>query len=135
MSQAVTVERGVEMAVRRPTKSHLLLAKTLANLMNGEGWIDRKMKKKFCALFVSNYIDHAIEREVNPRILTRVKEIPLPQALRLLKRNPNSGLKILVALVTEELNNRQMLNETEQGEFYHEIFGNFFPEISLPPMK
>jgi len=135
MSQAVSVEKGVEIAVRRPAKSHLLLAKTLANLMNGEGWIDRKMKKKFCALFVSNFIDHAIEREVDPKILKRIKEIPLPRALRLLKRNPNSGLKVLVALVTQELKDRQMLDETEQSEFYNEIFGNFFPEITLPTMK
>jgi hypothetical protein len=135
MSQAITVEKGVEMAVRRPGKSHLLLAKTLANMMNGEGWIDRTMKKKFCALFISNYIDHAVEREVNPDILERVKAISFPRALRMLKRNPESGLKVLVVLVMQELKNRQMLNETEQCEFYEEIFGNFFPEINLPSIK
>ena len=135
MSRAITVEESVEMAVRRPSQSHLLLAKTLANHMNGKGWIDRDMKKKFCVLFVSNYIDHSIEKEINPKLLERVKNIPFTRALSLLKRNPNNGLKILVALVTRELELRQQLTHSEQCEFYDEIFGSFFPEITLPPIK
>ncbi len=132
MSQTVTVEESVEMAIRRPKQSHTLLAKTLANLINGECWIDRKMKKKFCALFVSNHIDHALEREVDQDLLNRIKNISITRALRFLKKDPEEGLKVLVTLVMQELEHQQKLTKTEQTEFYDEIFGNFFPEISLP---
>lgn len=135
MTHAITVEKSVEMAIRRPSQSHTLLAKTLARLMNGENWIDRNMKKKFCTLFVSNHIDHNIEREVDVNLLEKIKAIPLSRGIRLLKRTPDAGLKVLVTLVTEELRNQQKLTHTEQLEFYDEIFGSFFPEIKLPRIK
>ncbi len=135
MHRTITIEESVEMAIRRPTQSHILLAKTLAKVMNDSGWIDRNMKKKFCAMFINNSIDHSEEKEVDKDLLEKIKYMPLPRGIRLLKRSPEAGLKVLVVLVAKELEHQQKLTHREQFEFYDEIFGSFFPEITVPAMR
>ncbi len=127
MAKRISIEKSVKMAIRRPAQSHTLLAKTLAAVINGETWIDRKMKKKFCALLMCNLIDRSIEQEVDTSFLKKIKSIPLTSGIRLLKRTPEQGLKVLVALVSIELRNQQQLNENEQVAFFKELFDYFFP--------
>jgi hypothetical protein len=131
MKRDVTIGKSIRMAIRHPGQSHILLAKTLAQAMNGEKWIDRNMKKQFCLMLLNNYLDHAIEREADEKLLRRVKNIPLLQGIRFLKRAPEEGLKVLVSLVSNELQNGQKLSQEEQMLFYREILNNLFPEVSL----
>ena len=135
MSRPITIEKSVEMAIRRPVQTHTLLAKTLAKVINGENWIDRTMKKRFCTLFVSNYIDHTIEREVDATLVERIRKIPLTHGMRLLKRAPEDGLKVLVAVVSKELQNHQKLTNGEQVAFYEEILSYLFPEVRIAELS
>lgn len=131
MKQEVTVEKSIKMAIRHPSQSYILLAKTLANTMNGENWINRNIKKRFCLMLLNNHLDHKIEHEVDTKLLKKIKTIPLIRGIRFLKRTPEPGLKVLVSLVSKELKNRQKLTQEEQIQFYHEVFNNLFPEVSL----
>jgi len=131
MKQEVTVGKSIRMAIRHPSQSHILLAKTLAQAMNGEKWINRRIKKKFCLMLLNNHLDHAIEREADEKLLRKVKNIPLVNGIRFLKRAPEEGLKVLVSLVSNELQNGQKLSQEEQVDFYREILTNLFPEVSL----
>lgn len=131
MKQDVTIGKSIRMAIRHPSQSHILLAKTLAQAMNGEKWIDRRIKKKFCLMLLNNHLDHAIEREADEKLLRKVKNIPLVEGIRFLKRVPEEGLKVLVSLVSNELQNGQKLSQEEQVDFYREILTNLFPEVSL----
>ena len=131
MKRDVTIGKSIRMAIRHPGQSHILLAKTLAQTMNGEKWIDRSMKKQFCLMLLNNHLDHAIEREADTKLLKRVKNIPLVQGIRFLKRAPAEGLNVLVSLVSNELQNSQKLSQEEQMLFYREVLNNLFPEVSL----
>jgi hypothetical protein len=131
MKQDVTIGKSIRMAIRHPGQSHILLAKTLAQTMNGEKWIDRSMKKQFCLMLLNNHLDHTIEREADTKLLKRVKNIPLIKGIRFLKRVPEEGLKVLVSLVSNELQNGQKLSQEEQMLFYREVLNNLFPEVSL----
>ena len=131
MKHDVTIGKSIRMAIRHPGQSHILLAKTLVQAMNGEKWIDRSIKKKFCLMLLNNHFDHAIEREADANLLKRVKNIPLVKGIRFLKRAPEEGLKVLVSLVSNELQNGQKLSQEEQVQFYGEILNDLFPEVSL----
>lgn len=135
MAQKITVEKGVAMAMRRPSKSHALLAKTLATLINGESWINWTLKKKFCMLFMNNLIDRCVEREVDSSLLEKIKSIPLASGIRLLKRTPDEGLKALVVLIAKELNDQQGFTPREQVAFLSEIYDGLFPEGKHPALK
>lgn len=135
MSHGIKAKKSVGMAIHDPSRSYTLLAKTLASVVNSEDWIDRKMKKMFCVLFVSNLIDQNIENEVDVALLEKIKKIPFVSGIRLLKRNPDEGLKVLVALVTEELRNQQEFTHVEQFAFFNELFGRFFPENKSDKQK
>ena len=130
MKQEPTIEKSIKIAIRHPGQSHILLAKTLANTMNGESWINRNIKKKFCLMLLNNHLDHKIEREADTKLLKKIKTIPLISGIRFLKRTPDAGLKVLVSLVSKELRNKQKLKQEEQIQFYHEVFNNLFPEVT-----
>ncbi len=135
MDREITVKKSVAMAMRRPSKSHALLAKTLATLINGENWINWTLKKKFCMLFMNNLIDRSIEREVDSSLLEKIKSMPLASGIRFLKRTPDEGLKVLVVLIAEELNDQQEFSPSEQVAFLSEIYDGLFPECKHPPRK
>lgn len=129
MTKNISIEHSLEMAIRRPSQSSRLLAVTLAKVINNEKWINRSMKKKFCFFFVSNLVDQNIEKQIDKKLLQKIKKRPLTSGIRLLKRNQEEGLKVLVVLVTEELKNQQKLTHSEQYEFYDEILNHFFPDV------
>lgn len=125
----ISVEKSVEIGIRHPAEGHTLLAKTLSGVMNSEQWINDEMKQQFCSMFLSNTIDHAIDREVDQDLLEKVKKISFIRGIRLLKRTPEAGLKVLVSLVTQEIENTQKLSVIERSEFYDEILFNLFPKF------
>ena len=127
----VTVQKGVRIAVRRPSRAAVLFARTLTDLMDAEAWLDRTLKMRFCALFLHNMIDGSIEAEVDPELLHKLRTRPMTVGIRLFRRRPDQGLRLLVALVAGELRDYQHLPIEEQLEFYDEICHKFFPEIRL----
>jgi hypothetical protein len=123
-----TISSSISLAVRRPESGAALLARTLTEQLNGAPWIDRDIRMRFCIAYLSNCIDAHIERTVDPHLLRRLRDKPLSLGIRLLKRNPDTGIAILVAMVMEELRDRQKAGHQERIEFFEEMLVRFFPE-------
>ena len=127
----LTVAKGVELAIRHPEKAGALLAKTLASIMHSEQWIDHGIKARFCVLFVHNLLDSSIEACIDRKLYRRMLKLPFLTGIRLLKRHPDEGLKVLVAVVMKELRDTQKLPFEEQVVFYNELFAKLFPDSTL----
>jgi hypothetical protein len=123
-----TISSSINLAVRRPETGASLLARTLTEQMSGAPWIDRDIRMRFCIAYLSNCIDGHVERMVDPDLLRRLWNKPLSLGIRLLKRNPDSGIAMLVAMVMEELRERQQASQEEQVQFFEEMLLRFFPE-------
>jgi hypothetical protein len=133
MDSKITVQRGVRLAVKRPARIADLLAKTLSDMMTGEEWFDVELKTRFCIMFLDSLIDeknnakHIIDLDL--KTVERLKEIPLTMGIRLLRKDPEKGIKTLVAIILNELIEHQKLSYDERLAFYDAMFANFFPEL------
>jgi len=126
----VTVEGGIKIAVRHPSRCALLLANNLYPLLAEQEWFSKEVCFKFCAYFLANMVDRSIEEEVDPALMERLKGVSLERAVRLLGNDPLPGLKTLIAIVFEALRG-QHLSDADFYDFYNELFGKFFPELKL----
>jgi hypothetical protein len=125
----VTVDLGLKLVARHPAQCARLLANNLYPLLNEASWFTKEWRLKFCAYFLQNLADQSIEEEVDKVLLRRVRKVSMSQAIRLIERNsPEAGLKVLVALICQELRCRQNLDVATQHLFYNELFGRFFPD-------
>ncbi|MFP4164883.1 MAG: hypothetical protein ACLFVE_12945 [Chitinispirillaceae bacterium] len=133
-AQENTIRQGISMAIRHPETGVELLARSFARHFQGAPWITPELKIRFCILFLSNLMDNAVEREIDPGLLRRVLRKSMWFGIRLLKRWPEEGLKMLVAVVMSELRQNQRYSESEMQQFYDEVIGVFFPEaVNLEP--
>ncbi len=130
MNQNTTIQTTIQIAVRHPESASALMAKTFAAHFDGAQWIDREMRLQFCILFLGNLIDSNIEESVGAALIDRLEARSLEFGMRMLKRNPDTGLKILIVLIMKELRTRQKFESEEQMSFYKEILARFFPEIN-----
>jgi transposase len=60
-------------------------------------------------------------------LLERVVKKPMTFGIRYLKRNPQEGLKMLVAVLMRELRSKQNYSYLELHTFYNEVIAVFFP--------
>ncbi len=116
------------MAIRHPEAGVVILARNFACNFQGAPWITAELKLKFCILFLSNLIDGGVEKQIEDRVLQKVLKKSMQFGIRLLKRWPEEGLKMLVAVVMSELRNNQRYDESELQSFYDEVLTVFFPE-------
>lgn len=123
-----TIQQGISMAIRHPEAGVVLLARSFALHFQGAPWITPELKLKFCILFLSNLMDSEVEKEIDPELLKKVLKKTMHFGIRLLKRWPENGLKMLVAVVMSELRQNQRCSEPEMQQFYDEVIGVFFPE-------
>ncbi|MFP4014642.1 MAG: hypothetical protein ACLFVQ_11185 [Chitinispirillaceae bacterium] len=126
--QKNTIQQGISMAIRHPEAGVVLLARSFALHFQGAPWITPELKLKFCILFLGNLMDSAVEREIDPQLLKKVLRKSMQFGIRLLKRWPDNGLKMLVAVVMSELRQNQRYSQSEMQQFYDEVIGVFFPE-------
>jgi hypothetical protein len=131
MSKQISVENGLRIAMRHPRAGAPILAKTLASVLNDQKWITKELKFKLCAMFVENLIDGGVEKSVDHDILEKIKRKPFPEALKIMRKRPETGLKYMIAIIMEELRNRQRLDLEGQSAFYEELLASFFPEIKV----
>lgn len=128
----LTVGGGFELASRHPGACARLLATNLYPLLEQADWFTAEWRIKFCASFLENLIDESVEAEVDPLHLKRVRRVPMSRAIGLIgSGEPQTGVKVLVALICTELREQQGLGVQEQYQFYNELFGRFFPEARL----
>ncbi|MDG5815666.1 hypothetical protein QA601_11285 [Chitinispirillales bacterium ANBcel5] len=128
MSAQESIAQGISMAIRHPESGVVLLARTFANSFKGAPWITREMKLKFCILFLGNIIDKNIEKSIDRDLAEKVLGKSIHFGIRLLKREPERGLRMLVALIMRELRERQKYSEDELQRFYDEVIVVFFPD-------
>jgi len=131
MNSRISVENGFKIAIRHPSSGAEILAKTLAQLIKEEEWINDEYKLKFCIMFVDNLIDGNIEKSINRKILDRIKKKSFAYGIKLLKHRPAEGMKYMLVIIMEELRHRQNFNETQQYQFYEELLANFFPSHTV----
>ena len=131
MRTLVSVGNGVKIGMRHPRSGARILAKTLASALNGEEWITREFKFKFCAMFVENLIDGSVERSVDPKLLEKVKRRSFGEGILLMRKRPEMGMRFMLAIVMQELRECQGLDDAGQHEFYEELLANFFPEFKV----
>ncbi|MDR0305436.1 MAG: hypothetical protein LBI42_01220 [Chitinispirillales bacterium] len=126
--QGKTIEHGISMAIRHPEAGVELLARTFARHFQGAPWINGDLKMRFCILFLSNLLDGGVEREVSGRTLEKLVKKTVSFGIRLMKRWPDEGLKMLVAMIMRELKCNQHCSELEQQYFCEEVIAVFFPQ-------
>jgi len=131
MSEPISVRNGLKLAMRHPKTGAAILAKTLASVLNDQKWITKKLKFKFCAMFVENLMDGEIEKNVNPEILDKIKGKPFPEALKIMRKRPETGIKYMITIIMEELRDKQKLDDEGQFAFYEELLASFFPELKV----
>ena len=122
MKKQISVKKGIEIALRRPQKSQILLTKTLSAVMKGDEWIDRNMKWNFAYMFVSNQIDDCLEQKVDKRLIEKIKSMPFSAGMRLLKRYPEEGMKVFVILVTTVLCNNKKCIPAKPTLLFDKVF-------------
>jgi len=126
--QGKTIERGINMAIRHPEAGVELLARTFARYFQGAPWINGDLKMRFCILFLSNLLDGSVEREVSAQTMEKLIKKTVSFGIRLMKRWPEEGLKMLVAMVMRELRCNQHCSELELQYFCEEVIAVFFPQ-------
>ncbi len=131
MKNKLSVENGFKIAIRHPNSGAEILAKTLAHLLLGEAWITDELKLKFCIMFVDNLIDANVEKNIDRKILEKIKKLPFTEGLKLMKHRPKQGMKFMLVIIMEELKNQQGFTEKEQYVFYENLLSNFFPELKV----
>jgi len=125
---AKSIEHGINMAIRHPVAGVELLARTFAIYFQGAPWINSNLKMKFCIMFLSNLLDGDIEKQVSVRTMEKLIKKSLAFGIRLMKRWPDEGLKMLVAMVMRELRCNQRCSELELRYFCEEVITVFFPQ-------
>jgi len=123
-----SIEHGINMAIRRPEAGVKLLARTFAIYFQGAPWINSNLKMKFCILFLSNLLDGAVEKQVSVHTMEKLIKKSLSFGIRLMKRWPDEGLKMLVAMIMRELRCNQRCSELELRYFCEEVIAVFFPQ-------
>jgi hypothetical protein len=127
---AKSIEHGINMAIRHPEAGVELLARTFAIYFQGAPWINGDLKMRFCILFLSNLLDGAVEKQVSARTMEKLVKKSMSFGIRLMKRWPDEGLKMLVAMVMRELRCNQRCSELELQYFCEEVITVFFPQES-----
>jgi len=127
MKSRISVENGIKIAIRHPSSGEMILAKTVAALLNKEDWLNDEYKLKFCIMFVDNLIDANIEKSINREILSKIRQKSFTDGIKMLKMRPEEGMKYMLVIIMEELRHRQNFDETQQYQFYEELLANFFP--------
>ncbi|MCL2690017.1 MAG: hypothetical protein FWE57_09270 [Chitinispirillia bacterium] len=123
-----SIEHGINMAIRHPEAGVELLARTFAIYFQGAPWINSNLKMKFCIMFLSNLLDGAVEKQVSVRTMEKLIKKSLSFGIRLMKRWPDEGLKMLIAMVMRELRCNQHCSELELRYFCEEVIAVFFPQ-------
>ena len=131
MKSRISVENGIKIAIRHPSSGEMILAKTVANLLNKEDWLNDEYKLKFCIMFVDNLIDGNIEKSVDRKILSKIKQKSFIDGIKMLKMRPKAGMKYMLVLIMEELRHRQNFDQKQQYKFYEELLANFFPSHKI----
>lgn len=131
-SADLTVNTGLPVAAPDPKRCIRLLVDTLYPMLEAASWFTKEWRLKFCAWFLQNLIDQAVEAEVDPRLLERVRLMPLSRGIKLIgKTSPEPGLKVLVCLICIELRTNQKLDTEAQYLFYHILMAKLFPDCQI----
>ena len=130
MTRNLSIDQGLAVAARHPQTCARLLAKNLYPLLEHEPWFNKQWRAQFCAYYLQNLVDNSIEQEVDPKILERLRKLPLQRTFPMIADSPCAGLKTLVAIISQHLRQEQKLSIEEQYEFYNVLFGQFFPADS-----
>ncbi|MBD3418890.1 MAG: hypothetical protein GF398_02110 [Chitinivibrionales bacterium] len=131
MSAKTSITRGISIAVRHPQIGAELLARSYAHKLNQAPWFDRKMKIELSLLVLGSCLGGRTEPKVGKRLFKRVKKRPLEFGIRYLKRDSYHGLRMLAALLMDELRNNQHLSNSEIVEFSRILIREFLPDIEL----
>jgi hypothetical protein len=134
MARTISLQNAIGIAVRHPENSAELLAHTLQRALPRSAATRRRMELHFCILFLGNMLDGHIEREIDPALVEKVASLSFAATLRLLKRTPEEGLQVLVAITMQELRKRRGDTLEQQVEFYGELLGRIFPDIDIPAL-
>lgn len=129
----LTGNTGLPVAGPDPRKKCIsLLVDTLYPILDAASWFTKEWRLKFCAYFLQNLIDQAIEEEVDMRLLERVRHMPLTRGIKLIgKTSREPGLKILVALICIELRTNQKLDSEAHYLFYQILMAKLFPDCDI----
>ena len=131
-STELSVDTGLQVAAPDPKRCISLLVDTLYPMLDAASWFTKEWRLKFCAYFLQNLIDQAIEAEVDPRLLERVRHMPLSRGIKMIgKTSREPGLKVLVALICIELRTNQKLDTAAHYLFYHILMAKLFPDCEI----
>lgn len=122
-----SIDKSLAIATRHPQTCAQLLAKNLYPLLEHEPWFNKQWRAQFCAYYLQNMADNSIEQEVDQELMERLKQLPLHRTFPMIADSPCSGVKMLVAIISQRLRQQQKLSIEEQYEFYNLLFGRFFP--------
>ena len=131
MKQPITIGESVELAIRHPQTASQLLARSFAELIRMQHWMDTATITRFFILFMNNLLDKSIEGSVDAALYAKVRTLPFTTGIKLLERSPEAGLKVLVTIVMEELRDKQQLPLHEQISFFNQLFELVFPEVDF----
>jgi hypothetical protein len=124
------ISDGIRIAIRHPSPAVALLAQTFSQSFENAPWIDTNLKIRFCIMLLDNYLESSVEERVGLRLIHKLRDKPLEFGIRLLKRDPQQGLEVLVGLVLYELRLVQLFDDGEQRGFITELLHQLFPEFS-----
>lgn len=123
-----SIQRSIQIAVRRPHTGIELLANTFTQCIDDTTWITKDLKIEFCLLFLNAILENTNRRE-GTDFSNKLQHRSIYLGIRLLKHYPQEGLKILVELIINELIDNQNYSQDDLIQFYTEVFCRFFPEI------
>lgn len=122
-----SIQRSIQIAIRRPHTGVTLLANTFTKCIDATDGITKNLKIEFCLLFLNAILENTYPKKYTD-LSKRLKNRSIYLGIRLLKRYPHEGIKILVGLIMNELVENQQYSTDELVQFYNEVFFHFFPE-------
>ena len=131
MVAPISVDTGIRLATRHTDRCADLLVAHIYPLLDNAPWFTPEWRLKFCAYFLQNMVDQSIEAEVDAQIMLRIQRLRLSRAIRLLGNSPGTGTRVLVAILSQHLRQKQNFSTEQQYRFYETLFGQFFPESRL----
>jgi hypothetical protein len=126
-----SIQKSIQIAARRPTSGIALLANTFTKCIDNAGCVTKDLKIEFCLLFLNSILDKTYQAK-DENLSDRLQNKSIDFGIRLLKRYPQEGLKVLANLIIRELVEHQHYSQDELLQFYSEVFSRFFPETTHP---
>lgn len=114
-------------SIKNPIGDSVFLAQNIANALNSSSWVSRDLKISLCISLLRGIMGSHEEKNESDLFVEKIKGKPFSFSIRLLKRYPEKGVKILSNSIIDELQRNQNYKLEQLVEFNNVLLDLLFP--------